>query len=376
MRILVVTHEYPPVGGGGGQAARDLALGLARRGHEIKVLTTGVQALPAHSWDGMVEIMRVPTGRKQAFKASLRDMAVFVLAGGWRGVHLARAWQPDVIHAHFAVPGGALGWLLSHVGNVPLVLTAHLGDVPGGVPDKTGRWFRWIGPWTPFIWKRAARVIAVSDWTRELARAHYAVPIDVIPNGVALNHTGADALEIGTPPQIVFAGRFVQQKNPVRLVRVLAALRDQPWHCTMIGDGPLRGAVEQAIAEHDLGDRCSLPGWIDPAHVQQRFAHGDLLFMPSLSEGLPVVGVQALAAGLAIVASRVGGFVDLVADGANGYLLAPDDEPGMIAALAALLNDSARLREFRRVSRARAARFDIDAVVAAYAAVFSEVEAQ
>ena len=68
---------------------------------------------------------------------------------------LAREWKPDLIHVHFAVPAGALAWILRRLTGIPYVLTAHLGDVPGGVPEKTGRWFRWIYPFTPPIWKKS-----------------------------------------------------------------------------------------------------------------------------------------------------------------------------------------------------------------------------
>ena len=66
---------------------------------------------------------------------------------------------------------------------VPYVLTAHLGDIPGASPEKTKKWFQYIQPFTPPIWKNAARVIAVSEFSRTMALKSYNVPIDVIPNG-------------------------------------------------------------------------------------------------------------------------------------------------------------------------------------------------
>ena len=69
----------------------------------------------------------------------------------------------------------------------PIYLTAHLGDVPGGVPEKTDKWFRWVAPFIPPIWNRAKRVAAVSIFTKNLALQRYPVPIQVIPNGVSTN---------------------------------------------------------------------------------------------------------------------------------------------------------------------------------------------
>jgi glycosyltransferase involved in cell wall biosynthesis len=95
--------------------------------------------------------------------------------------------------------------------------------------------------------------------------------------------------------------------------------------------------------------------------------------MPSLSEGLPVVGVQALAMGLAVVATRVGGFVDLVEPGRNGFLAEPGDGEALAAALRSLLSDPAALTQARRLSRDLARRFDIESVADGYEAIFREV---
>ncbi len=179
-------------------------------------------------------------------------------------------------------------------------------------------------------------MIAVSEFTRQLAGRHYPVPIHVIPNGVDLSDLDPGKIHPGEPPQIVFAGRFVPQKNPLQIIRTLAQLRHLPWHCVMAGDGPLRPEVEAAIEQQGMGERFTLPGWITPEQVIAYYNESDVLFMPSLSEGFPVAGVQGLAMGLAVVASRIGGWMDLVSQGENGFLVDPTDEQGYIEAMEGL----------------------------------------
>jgi glycosyltransferase involved in cell wall biosynthesis len=122
-----------------------------------------------------------------------------------------------------------------------------------------------------------------------------------------------------------------------------------------------------------LEDRFKLTGWIDPQQVLDWFERSDILFMPSLSEGLPVVGVQALSKGLVIVASRVGGFVDLVDHGVNGYLIEADDAGEFVRYLRELLLDHERLLAFRRSGLKKATVFDINRVADEYEKVFAEV---
>jgi len=373
MRILVLNHEFPPIGGGGGRAAEDICRGLTKWGHEIKVLTAHIKGLPREEERDGYTIVRLSSLRTQPYKASFLSMAAYVLAGLWTGRRLILSFKPQVIHAHFAVPAGALAWALSRFTGIPYVLTVHLGDVPGGVPEKTGGWFRWIYPFTRSIWRNANRIVAVSEFTRQLALKNYNVKIQVIPNGVDLSTVQPDLIHLNQPPRIVFAGRFMAQKNPLQLVQTLNGLKQLQWQCVMIGDGPLMQDVKRAVAELDLEDRFQFTGWIDPQDVLNWFDKSDILFMPSRSEGLPVIGVQALAKGLAIVAGRVGGFVDLVDNNKNGYLIRQEDAGEFRTSLLGLLSDSNRLLSFRNASLEKAKYFEINQVVKEYENLFQSV---
>jgi len=372
MRILVLTHEYPPVGGGGGRVAQDICTGLALRGHELTVLTAHCDDLPEKEVQESLRLVRIKSGRRQAFRADMRAMLGYVWAGFWQGRRIIRRWRPDVIHVHFAVPAGVVAWVLSVTTGVPYVLTAHLGDVPGGTPEKTGKWFRWIKPFTPPIWRRAAKVVAVSDFTRSLALKHYPIDIDVVPNGVDLQALDPGEIVVNDPPQVVFAGRFMPQKNPLQIVESLAEVVDLPWQCVMMGDGPLRPAVEEVIVRHGLQDRFSLPGWVTPQEVIDCYRQSDIFFMPSLSEGLPVVGVQSMSMGLALVLGAAGGNVELITEGENGFLCDPHDREAFSAALRELLSDPQRLLAVRQANRKMAERFDLRAIVADYENIFTQ----
>lgn len=373
MRVLVITHEYPPIGGGGGAAARDICRGLARRGHEVKVLTAHYKGLAARESDSGVDVIRLRSWRGQPFRASFLEMGTFVLASLWAGRRLTRVWQPDAIHAHFAVPAGAAAFMLSRSTRVPYLVTAHLGDVPGGVPEKTDRWFRWLLPFTHRIWRGAKRVVAVSTFTRDLALKHYNVPIEVIPNGVDASALAPRTLNVNDPPRLVFAGRFVAQKNPLMAPRVLAALKDLRWDCVMLGDGALLEETRAEVERLGLANRFRFPGWVETNDVLTEFSRSDILFMPSRVEGLPVVGVQALASGLALVVGRAGGFADLVAHGENGFLHDAEDADGLAASLRSLLSNPAALLSARQKSLTLAHSFDIERVVNEYEKVLLSI---
>jgi glycosyltransferase involved in cell wall biosynthesis len=318
------------------------------------------------------QVIRIPSLRRKSYKADLLAMMGFIIAGFWVGLRHIRAWHPDVIHVQFAVPGGPVAWLLSKLTKIPYVVTAHLGDIPGGVPQKTKGWFRWIFPFTPPIWRDANQVVAVSEYSKKLAHEHYPVDIKVIPNGVDLTILDPGTVQVNSPPRITFAGRLMPQKNPINLVRVMAQLCDLDWNFIMLGDGPLQAEVEQEIIKADMQDRFKLTGWVTPDDVSASFMESDILFMPSIAEGLPIVGVQALSMGLAIVGSRVGGFIEIVEQGKNGYLFSPENSEAMHLELRELINYPEKLLAFRNKSRELAERFAINRVIDEYVEIFQK----
>jgi L-malate glycosyltransferase len=370
MRILVINHEYPPIGGGGGQSCQAIVNELARRGHEIIVLTAHLKGLPREELINNVRLIRLPSFRKQPYKAGFLTMGLFVLSAINAGYKIIRDWRPVLIHVHFAVPGGAAAWVLHRMTGVPYVLTAHLGDIPGGVPEKTGKWFRLVYPLTMSIWKHAAQSTAVSAFTASLVHKQYGMTPQVIPNGMDMKTIEGGQLSIHEPPVVIFVGRFVQQKNLMELVEVLNLVRDVPWSCTLVGDGPLHDDIQRRIDELGLHARFVFTGWASSDEVRNCLGRSDILFMPSLSEGLPMVGIQALASGLAIVANKVGGFSDLVEQNLNGYLAEPGDRKALSEALRRYLSDSQVLLKARQSSLERAGRFDIKTIVDSYETVF------
>jgi glycosyltransferase involved in cell wall biosynthesis len=363
MKILVLCYEYPPVGGGGGRVAAQVAAGLVRRGHEVKVHTAGLAHLPAREVRDGVEILRAPSFRRSEDTCSVPEMALYILTNVLPAWRFARRWKPDVLHVHFAVPSGVVGLAVSVATGIPYVLTAHLGDVPGGVPEQTAGLFKLVNPFARFIWKHAVRVTAVSRHVASLARAAYGTEAQIILNGVPARPPAPPILQ--TPRRLLLVGRLSVQKNPLLAVRALALLKDLAWELEVIGDGPLAGDLRAETERLGLADRVIFQGWMDGAAVAGRMAAADLLLMTSLHEGLPMVAVEALQCGLAIVGSDIGGLHDVIEDGRNGFLC-PLTPEAFAERLRTLFADAPRLLAARRASLELAGNFDLEKSLDAY----------
>jgi glycosyltransferase involved in cell wall biosynthesis len=372
MRILVLNYEFPPIGGGGGRASEDICRHLAARGHEIRVQTARIRGIPKWETRDGYTIYRTNALRRRAAHSSVIEMGTFVITNLFPAYQHARRWHPDLIHVHFAVPTGAVALLVSLITGIPYVLTVHLGDVPGTQPNQTDHLFRLVKPFTVPIWRRAASIVAVSDFVRQHAAQAYGVPVHVIPNGIDLEHIQPGSSEPRTTPHLLFAGRFDPQKNLPFLLEVLARITDLEWVCTLLGDGPLMQTIKEQATHLGLDDRVHLAGWVSPQDVEQTMRTSDILILPSTAEGLPVVGILALGYGLAIIGSQIGGLADIVQEGKNGHLCAVNDHGSFETALRSILISTDKLSDMKAHSRGLAQRFDLADIADQYEAIFNE----
>jgi glycosyltransferase involved in cell wall biosynthesis len=240
MRLLTLCYEWPPVGGGGGRAARDIAESLVKRGHSVRVQTIRFGDSPRFAQEQGVDVYRTFGFRSKADRCSPAEMAGYLATSALPTLRHLHEFKPDLIHAHFAVPTGALALPSAMLGRIPYVITAHLGDVPDAIPDQTDHLFKRIQPLIRPIWKRASAATGVSQFVADLAQKAYGRPVQVIPNGIRLNNRPPSPDQSQRPPRFIFVGRLNSQKNLHFLPSILSGIKDMPWTLTIVGDGEER----------------------------------------------------------------------------------------------------------------------------------------
>jgi glycosyltransferase involved in cell wall biosynthesis len=309
--------------------------------------------------------------------AASRGGGHLVLSPFYLGAFLARlvlmklTHRLDVVHINLAsrastyrklMIAGLCRWL-----GTPYVLHLHGGDYETFWDSQP----RWMARAISRMFDRAARIVVLGRvWRAAIARR---VPtaadrIVIVPNASGrplLPHRGG-----GAEVHLLFLGRLIAYKGLPQLVEALDRLRDLPgWRATLAGDGDVAG-TGAALAEKGLSARVSLPGWVDTDTVAELVASADILVLPSLIENLPLSVIEGMAAGLAVVASRVGAVEDIVADGETGLLVDPGDADGLTAALARLLGDPGlRRRLGEAAQRFHATHLDLET----YAYTFRDV---
>lgn len=354
MRILIINSEYPPIGGGAGNASSNLAKELAGLNQDVTVLTAHFGDLPFDTVEYGVRILRIKSLRRKQDRSGAVEQIIFMLAGCFGALSLLQKWRPDVILAFFGVPGGAAAWLVNIFKGIPYLVSLRGGDVPGFRPYDFAIYHRLLGPLLHQVWRRAGAVVANSQGLRKLAQTFDdRVELRMIPNGVDIGRYGVNGKREWEPPQMLWAGRLVYQKGLDVLVEALGGLNDIPWTLTLVGDGPHRLTLENLAEEKDIADRLDFKGWLERDVLNEQYGKTNLFVFPSRHEGMPNAVLEAMACGLPVIASQIAGNEELVIPGDTGLLVPPEDHLALREALKSLLTDAGRREQMGMAARQR-----------------------
>jgi glycosyltransferase involved in cell wall biosynthesis len=253
-------------------------------------------------------------------------------------VQLLQRMKPHLIHCHTS-KAGIVGRAAAKAVGVPAVFTAHTWSFA----DGTSRMWKLIGtPSERLAARFTTKIIAVSDSNRDLAIRQKVAPeykIVTVHNGVP--DTGYRARpERGGVPRIVMVARFAPQKNQQQLLSALADI-ELPFKLSFVGDGPTRQAAEQLASDLGLTSRVEFLGV--RRDTEQILAASELFVLATNWEGFPITILEAMRAGLPVIATDVDGVREAVIDGQTGYLVRRGDNQALHEKLLLLLGD-AKLR--------------------------------
>ena len=282
---------------------------------------------------------------------------------------LIRTVKPNLVHTHSS-KAGLLGRLAARSLGVPVIHTAHAWAFSDGQPRR--RKAATI-PIEALAGRITDRFVVVSDADREVGQRYgVARPsqVRIVHNGISDVAARARPEEAGIPV-VCMVARLAAPKDPLLLLRALAGI-PQPWRLRLVGDGPDRPAVEAALSTLGIQDRVELVG--TSLEVPALLAQSHIGVLISKQEGFPLVVLEAMRAGLPVVASDVGGIREAVVQGETGFLVGRGEEEALRQALQRLI-DSPRLRsEMGTAGRRRfEENFTVDKMLRGTLSVYQEV---
>jgi glycosyltransferase involved in cell wall biosynthesis len=377
LRILIGAETYPPDVNGAARFAERLATGMAARGHEVHVVAPSPTGPPTREVHDGVTVHGVRS--HQYFLHS-----DFQVCMPWETFPATAAVMdeidPDVVHtnAHMVVGRGVVR--AAHRRGRPLIATNHLmpenliGYSP--IPRPLQRAFYALA-WRDLgrVFGKAAVVTAPTPRAVDLL-VRKAGLVDAFPVscGIDADRYRSVPRRTGPVPTVLFVGRLDQEKRVDELIKAFAALpAGIPGRLEVVGDGARREDWTTLADDLGLGERVRFHGFVSEQELLEAYAGADVFCMPGIAELQSLVTLEAMAAGLPVVAADAMALPHLVRPGRNGWLYTPGDVPELTTRLAALLGDAATRRRMGAASREIVAAHAIGATLDRFEGIYKQV---
>ncbi|MBI1967187.1 MAG: N-acetyl-alpha-D-glucosaminyl L-malate synthase BshA [Gemmatimonadetes bacterium] len=370
MRIGITCY---PTYGGSGAVATELGLELARRGHEVHFISYA-SPFRLRGFEERVSFHEVVTADYPLF-----EHAPYALSLAVKQHEVALRENLDLMHVHYAIPHATTAWLakqmMDQVRDLKVVTTLHGTDIT--LVGKDPSYFTI----TKFSIEQSDRVTAVSQYLRdETYRTFGCVgcEVTVIPNFISTAdyHPAPDGKTCALAPAghklLVHVSNFRPVKRVTDVVRIFAGVR-QAMAATLVlvGDGPERDAAEAEVDRLGLKRNVRFLGKVENVADILRGAH--LFLLPSNTESFGLAALEAMACGVPVVASNLGGIPEVVVNGETGHLAPVGDVAQMTERAVALLKDPDAHARMRARAIARAREFSAERVVPLYEQLYQDV---
>ena len=335
-----------------------LAEALVRKGHQVHVLTSGNRDLSPFETHNGVNIYRARVlFRHRLDVATQISMYSYFPSSLWTGWRKIDPENIDLINTHFAIPSGPTGVLLARWWKKPHVLTTHGGDIYDPSKKLSPHKFWPLRKVVRWVLNRSDRVTTdfqdIAERTRSIYG--YSKPVQVIPYRLPVAaERKPNRNHLGWPKEqfiLVSLARLIPRKGFNYLIESLAGFKDKNWRWILLGSGPLKNALCEQAAQSGIRDRIDFKGYVDEETKSKILSSADLFVLPSLHEGFGVVNQEAMAYGLPIVTTSVGGQIDFLKNEVNALLVPPGDVNALSDALRRMFEDESLRRKIGATNR-------------------------
>ncbi len=339
LTMLVLSHEYPPLGGGAGQNLKRLCEELGKKGIAVN-LWTPASAASLQPSPGIMH-HKLPSIRSWRFETNILSMLFFIAAALWRGF-TRKSKRPDMIFSNMAIPAGIAGSVLSSYYGSPNVIWHHGSDVHGGQPHGPGFIQRMI---LRQIWKQSTLCLFISESLLNRANAFGTfgrfgvLPVAVsLPDRKNLSSSGKERI-------FLFAARMEPVKNPLLFVEAVKLFRSHAkfpeFRFCMVGGGRLFQAVLDAVARYSLESILTVEQGVFQDALFKLFEKCYAYIMTSAVEGFPTSIIEAGLFEVPSLGPRVVGIKDCIQDKITGLLFDQGDASSLCLAMENLASNPA-----------------------------------
>lgn len=372
-RILMLNNEFPPLGGGQGVfnelLLRRIAFDRPNLVVDLITASRAAQGYPVEQLAPHITIYRVPVNNIDIHHSRGVELLRYGFRGGLMASALARRHRYDLSMAYSAVPAGPISWWLRKRYGIPYLTRSPGVDIPG-FEARYAALYPFLSPVIKTVWRAARWNIVSSEMHRDLM--HKADPRSqprIIPNGVDTKRFSLTPYRSpNSAPVILCVARLVKRKGIEVLLGAFSGLLKSgaSARLRLVGQGDDEPFLKRRCQELGVADTVEFLGAAVREQMPGLYQTADLFVLASENEGMSNAALEALACGLPLVLTNVGGASELIAHNENGFIVPVGDSQALQTALERIVGSAELRQRMSAASRARSSRYSIDRVLDEY----------
>ncbi|GBO53806.1 glycosyl transferase group 1 [Pseudanabaena sp. lw0831] len=358
--ILVISSVYPTTPDGNhGAFIRETVLQMRSLGIRFTIFAPAYEGSQTHSLDD-IEVYRFRYFFKR-FENLVRDGAptklqkqplyilvalLYIVLGAWQLFWLCKKQKPDLIHVNWPFPHGLMAYPVNKLLGIPMLFSFH------GAELLLAKKFSFVGAILRWQIPMAKSVTANSSFTQALIQKLYSGDVSVIPYGLTIEPKAPCVRNLEEDTKLLFVGRLDERKGLRYLLEALPlVLSKYPVRLRIVGKGILEQEIKQQCQELKLEKVIDFLGFVSKEELANEYASCNIFVLPAIvdskgdTEGLGIVMIEALAHEKPVIASAVGGIVDVIQSGVTGLLVNEKDPEALSQSIIELIADPVRAEE-------------------------------
>jgi glycosyltransferase involved in cell wall biosynthesis len=317
--VLVLTYEYPPIGGGGGVVIKNICERLSKD-FNFTVITTWFYGLEFEEKSSNIKIYRVKSLRRKEYQSNPLEMLSWSKQAYLKSQDLLQSQNFEFVISNFVVPGGLVAFKLKKRYNLPYVAISHGHDIP------------WVKPYSNYpyyilMYYKIKSIIENSEHTIVLSEElkNNALKLVKDENKIVQINNACDGVlfydqkkDRGDKLKLLFVGRLVSQKGVRRLLKIAQMLDCKTdFRLRIVGDGPKRSRMESFVRKNNLSNKIVFLGNIPQVDLVNLYNESHFLLAPSLSEGMSLSAIESIFCSTPVLTTKVSGMMEVIDEKAS-----------------------------------------------------------
>ncbi len=368
LRVLMINYEYPPLGGGGANATKNILIHLSKeRNLKIDLVTSSSTGKYYTSMiTSNVRIFFLPLKKKYIHYWKQMEIIQFLFRATLFSRNLIKKEKYEVIHAIFGFPSGVIPFILR---DIPYIVSLRGSDVPGFNPRFQTQYV-FLKPLFRLIWKNARIVTANSEGLKELARNTLNTKkIEVIHNGINMDEFPQKKEyrdDSNQPFNIITVSRLIKRKRIEDILHAVRILKEDKLNINLsiIGEGKSRNRLNKLSQTMKIAKKVHFQGYVPHEMVPEFYKEADVFILSSMNEGMSNTALEAISSGLPLILTQVGGTTELINN--NGFVVDIRAPKQIARAIKRLYNNPDLNKTMGINSRRHAKQFDWQNVAQSY----------